>query len=101
MILKAETLPAWHREDLDLRDYDPDKVMDFIINPANQDYWEVHYGQEGLDRMFQHDPLAKVGAVNWTQILQDGGIPEAPGYQETVELMKSKPKPVVKKKKKR
>ena len=46
--------------------------------------------------------LAPVGDnVNWTQILEDGGIPEPPGYQETVEAMKNKPKPVVKKKKKR
>jgi hypothetical protein len=30
--------------------------------------------------------------VNWTEILSKGGVPEPPGYQETVETMAAKPK---------
>jgi len=35
--------------------------------------------------------------VNWTEILSKGGVPEPPGYQETVETMAAKPKRQAKK----
>lgn len=29
--------------------------------------------------------------MNWTQLLADAGIPEPPGYQETVQALKERP----------
>jgi hypothetical protein len=39
--------------------------------------------------------------MNWTQILMKGGVPEPPGYRETVNKITSKPKKKKKSKKKR
>ena len=30
--------------------------------------------------------------MNWSEILKKGGVPEPPGYQETVAKLKNKPK---------
>jgi len=39
--------------------------------------------------------------VNWSEILRKGGVPEPPGYVETVSKVTSKPKKKKKSKKKR
>lgn len=37
--------------------------------------------------------------MNWTELLQQAGIPESPGYVETVKLVTSRPKRTFAKKK--
>jgi len=37
------------------------------------------------------------GLVDWTKILKQGGVPEPPGYHETVTKVTSRPKRVKKK----
>ena len=37
--------------------------------------------------------------MNWTELLQQAGIPEPPGYVETVKVVTSRAKPVSAKKK--
>ena len=37
--------------------------------------------------------------MNWTELLQQAGIPESPGYVETVKLVTSRPKRLPAKKK--
>ena len=39
--------------------------------------------------------------MNWSEILRRGGVPEPPGYVETVSKVTSKPKKKKKSKKKR
>jgi len=39
--------------------------------------------------------------MNWSEILRKGGVPEPPGYVETVSKVTSKPKKKKKSKKKR
>tara|TARA_B100001778_G_C18542799_1_gene609154 strand:- start:593 stop:817 length:225 start_codon:yes stop_codon:yes gene_type:complete len=38
------------------------------------------------------DAAATYFGVNWSEILQKGGVPEPPGYIETVAKVRSKPK---------
>lgn len=35
--------------------------------------------------------------MNWTEILRKAGVPESPGYRETVDAMAAKPKRQAKK----
>ena len=35
--------------------------------------------------------------MNWTEILRNGGVPEPPGYHETVAKVRARPKRVKKK----
>ena len=37
------------------------------------------------------------GLVDWTRILKQGGVPEPPGYHETVAKVSARPKRVKKK----
>ena len=37
--------------------------------------------------------------MDWTAILKQGGVPEPPGYRETLEVMEARPKALPKKKK--
>lgn len=41
--------------------------------------------EQGRERWGQGQPLE---GMNWTEILAKGGVPEAPGYQELVALIR-------------
>ena len=49
----------------------------------------------------QGERLRRNGRLNWTVLLDQAGIPDAPGYQECLAKVRSKPKPVQRKKGKR
>ena len=38
-------------------------------------------------------PSVRLGRWNWTDVLSQAGIPDAPGYQECLAICRAKPKP--------
>ena len=40
----------------------------------------------------QKQPSLKLGKMSWTELLSQAGIPDAPGYQECLEICRKKPK---------
>ena len=55
----------------------------------------------GCTNRGQGERSGRNGRLNWTVLLDQAGIPDAPGYQECLAKVRSKPKPVQRKKGKR
>ena len=46
----------------------------------------------GLFQAWSKATSLKLGKMSWTELLSQAGIPDAPGYQECLEICRKKPK---------